>query len=53
MREPAVMVHVQMGENHPLHIARPDAECAQLRTDLLFAVDTEGDRGLAPRPARS
>src|SRR5260370_38471231 len=41
MREAAVMVHMQMGEDHPLHIARSDAERAQLRTDLLFALDAK------------
>ena len=43
MRQPAVMVHVQMGENHPLDVARTNAERAQLRTDLLFAVDAKRD----------
>src|SRR5260370_7546532 len=26
MGEAAVVIHVQMGEDHPLHIARPDAQ---------------------------
>src|SRR3981189_2924035 len=41
MRKAAVMVHMQMGENDPLHIARSDAERAKLRTDLLFALDAK------------
>jgi len=32
-----------MRQDYPLHIARPDPERAQLRTDLLFAVDAKGD----------
>src|ERR1019366_3652277 len=39
----AVMVHMQMGQDDPFHIARTDAERAQLRTDLLFALDAERD----------
>ena len=35
------MVDVQMGENHPLDVARAEAEGAQLRTDSLFAVDAK------------
>jgi hypothetical protein len=43
MREPAIMVHVQMGQHHALHVARPDSERAQLRTDLLFGLDAKRD----------
>src|ERR1700733_3688697 len=43
VRKAAVMVHVQMAENDPFHIARPDAERAQLRTDLLLMLDAECD----------
>ena len=43
MGKAAVMTHVQMGEHHPLHVARPDAPRAQLRTDLLVMLDAELD----------
>jgi len=43
VRKAAVMVHMQMGEHDAFHVARPDAERLQLRTDLLFAVDAEPD----------
>ena len=32
----AIVVHVQMGENYFFHVARSDAERAQLRADLFF-----------------
>jgi hypothetical protein len=41
MLKAAVVIHVQMGENNPIHIARPDAERPQLRTDFLFALDAK------------
>src|SRR5258705_2847347 len=43
VRKPAVMIHMQMGKHHPLHIARCNAERTELRTDLLFTVTAERD----------
>jgi len=43
VRKPAVMIHMQMGKHHPLHIARCNAERTELRTDLLFTVNAERD----------
>ena len=43
MRQPAVVIHMQMGEDDAFDIARADTECAQLRTDFLFGLDPECD----------
>ena len=43
MLKATVVIHVQMGENDPLHIARPDSQHAQLRTDFFFAVNSKRD----------
>ena len=37
------MVHVQMGENYFSHVARSNAECAQLRPDFFFTFNTKND----------
>ena len=39
MRKPAIVIDVQVGEDDPFHVARPDAQSAQLRTDFLIALD--------------
>jgi len=41
MRKATVVIYVQMSEDDPFHIARPDAERAQLRTDFLITVDAK------------
>jgi hypothetical protein len=41
MCEAPVMIHVQMGEDDPFHIARPDTERPQLRSDFFFTVDSK------------
>ena len=39
----AVVIHVQMREDHPLHVARRDADCAQLRSHFLLGFDAGRD----------
>ena len=39
MRKATVVTYVQMGEDDPFHVTRPDADRAQLRTDFLITVD--------------
>ncbi len=43
MPETTVMIHVQMSEDDPFHIARADAQRVQLRTYLFFAIDSKRD----------
>jgi hypothetical protein len=43
MDKSAIVIHVQVGQNDRLHISRSDAEGAQLRTNLLFALNSERD----------
>ena len=35
------MIHVQMSEDNPFHVARPNAERAQLRPNFLFMLDSK------------
>jgi hypothetical protein len=43
MPKAAVVIHLQMREQDPLNVARPHAERAQLRSDLLFRRDSKAD----------
>ena len=43
MCKSAIMIHMQVGENNPFHITRTDAQCTQLRTDLLFRIDSKNN----------
>jgi hypothetical protein len=39
VRQSAVVIHVQVGEDDLFHIARSDAHRAELRTDFVVALD--------------
>src|SRR6185437_11258506 len=43
MSQSSVMIHVQMGQHHLLHVPWSDTERTQLRTNLLLALNPERD----------
>lgn len=43
MCKAAIVIHVQVSEDNPFHIARSHAEHPQLRPDLFFTIDSELD----------
>jgi len=43
MCQTAVVIHVQMPQHNPFHIARSDPESPKLRSDLLPTFNPEGD----------
>src|SRR4249919_2276217 len=43
MCKATIVVHVQMGENYFSHVARSNSDCAQLRADFFFTLNSKND----------